>query len=55
MSIPFGLELVLILAALAVVVFVAVALPLIIQMWRSHKRFLERSLADRFPKEIHHV
>lgn len=55
MTIPFGLELVLVFAALAVIAFVAVALPLIIQMWRSHKRFLERSLAGRFPKESHHV
>jgi len=52
---PFGLELVLIFAALALVVFVALALPLVFQMSRSHKRFIDRSLNDRFPKESHHV
>jgi hypothetical protein len=55
MHIPFGLELVLVLAALVVVVFVTVALPLLFQMWRSHKRFLERSINGPFPKESHHV
>ena len=55
MHMPVGLEFVLVLAALSVVVFVAVALPLIINMWRSHKRFLERSLGGRFPQETHHV
>ena len=55
MSMPFGLELVLVFAALAVVVFVAFALPLIFQIWRNHKQFLDRSMNARFPKESHHV
>lgn len=55
MSMPFGLELVLVLAALAVVVFVACALPLIFQMWRRHEEFLNRSMNGRLPKESHHV
>lgn len=55
MTMPFGLELVLVFAALAVVAFVACALPLIFQIWRNHKQFLSRSINGRFPKESHHV
>lgn len=55
MTMPFGLEFVLVFAALAIVAFVGVALPLIVQIWRNHRQFLSRSMNDRFPKESHHV
>jgi len=55
--IPFGLELVLVFAALAVVVFVACALPLLFRLHRDHrlKEFFDLYLRDQSRKETHHV
>jgi len=55
MAMPFGLELVLVFAALAVVAFVACAIPLIFRIWRDQRNLIERSMRQRFPKESHHV
>jgi len=56
-AMPFGLEFVLVLAALAVVVFVACALPLIFRLLRDHrlKEFFDLYLRDRSRKETHNV
>ena len=55
MTMPFGLELVLVFAALAIVAFVALALPMIFQIWRNLRQSIDRSLSGRISKESHHV